>query len=122
MLTRQEWHRAAEYEAARYYGKKYAGWYLLRRNAGPIAILLGLGAAGGGAWWLWDTVSGAVSGAPVGSGVPAWSLVVLLLAVVSGAVSVATAIRRAAIPAAMAFILVHGVIVLGILGFIISRF
>jgi hypothetical protein len=58
MLSKDDWMKTAEYQAARVYGEKYARWFAFRRfAAGPLGILTLVGAFGFGAYWLWSHVS-----------------------------------------------------------------
>lgn len=57
MLSKEDWMRTAEYQAARVYGEKYAGMFMFRRFlVGPIGILTLVGTLGFGAYRLWNHV------------------------------------------------------------------
>jgi hypothetical protein len=89
VITRDEWAKAAELEAAKVHGRKHAGFYSVRHYAPVYLALAAVAAAGYGAWWVWhqlmahlaasgtDTLPGTI----VHSDIPAWTLVAGLLLV-----------------------------------------
>lgn len=57
MLSKEEWRRAAELAAAAEDGRKHASWLRFKRfGAAPAGILVAVGAAGLGAWWMFAHV------------------------------------------------------------------
>jgi hypothetical protein len=59
MLSKEEWNATAERAAAADYGTRHARWLRFRRfGAAPVGILIGAGAVGLGAWWLFTHVVG----------------------------------------------------------------
>lgn len=80
MLSKDDWMKTAEYQAARVYGEKYAGWFAFRRFlAGPLGILVIAGSLGLGAYWLWNHV-----GVPATPGRLSTAFWVLAVALVIG--------------------------------------
>jgi hypothetical protein len=78
-ISGDEWHSLARREAAREFGKRHYGSYVVSQFAPHIALIVLAGAAGFGAWWLYSRIHAALSRpsvttevAQVHSGVPVW--------------------------------------------------
>lgn len=121
-LSRTEWRDVAEVEAARSYGKKYAGWFAFKRfGAGPLGIVVVVAALGLGARWVWTHVRSLLAGTDVavsGGHTLAVAFIVLTLA---------TFIayrpgRSPSMPVALVVkLLVFGALWLGLFAFLIGR-
>jgi hypothetical protein len=98
MLSKEEWNATSERAAAAKYGERHAGWLRFRRfGAVPTGILVGAGAIGLGAWWLFAHIVGPLF---TGSGPGLGHLPIGFILVVAIAFIGTVAAWRVAVPSA----------------------
>jgi len=123
MLSKSEWRTEMQRSAARKIGENSAGWFFfVRFLAGPLSVLIAVGLAGFGAWWVWDQAVSALETNSVAqsSPVPAafWLAAALL------AIGTAIAFRPRIIPAAAHItilkVAVFGLLWLGVIAYGVS--
>jgi hypothetical protein len=93
VLTREQWAKAAELEAAKVHGRKHAGFYSVRHYAPVYVALFAVAALGYGAWWVWQQLAAHFAspdtatwpGTVSRAGVPLWTWVALALLVIGTA-------------------------------------
>jgi hypothetical protein len=63
MITKDEWHRTAEFAAAAKWGEEHKSWFVFRRFGLPVlAVVVPVGLVGFLLWKAWQALSGSFSG------------------------------------------------------------